>query len=153
MIAPGALRRQVRLQGPLHAITETILSIHTPDPHRRRLLGSTHAARDGPESNRQGDAPVRERQGKRRLARRPDPRKVSGVLKAEGAIVGNFVKDGRYTVTGEQHYDPRSREWKKASWSVDVANELANAAGVTVANAKGKMTVDSKMLGNGQSPA
>ena len=73
--------------------------------------------------------------------------KVSGVLKAEGAIVGNFVKDGRYTVTGEQHYDPKSREWKKASWSVDVANELANAAGVTVAQAKGKMMVDSKMLG------
>ena len=72
--------------------------------------------------------------------------KVSGVLKAEGAIVGNLIKDGRYTVTGEQHYDPKSREWKKASWSVDVANDLANAAGVTVAHAKGKMMVDSKML-------
>jgi hypothetical protein len=73
--------------------------------------------------------------------------KVSGILKAEGAIVGNFVKDGTYTVTGEQHYDPKSREWKKASWSVDVATELANAAGVTVANAKGKMLVESNALG------
>ena len=72
--------------------------------------------------------------------------KVSGVLKAEGVMVGNFIKDGRYTVSGEQHYDPKSREWKKATWSVDVANELANAAGVTVAQAKGKMLVDSKML-------
>ena len=74
--------------------------------------------------------------------------KVSGVLKAEGAIVGNFIKDGRYTVSGEQHYDPKSREWKKAKWSVDVANDLANAAGVTVAHAKGKMVVESKMLGD-----
>ena len=74
--------------------------------------------------------------------------KVSGVLKAEGAIVGNFIKDGRYTVTGEQHYDPKSREWKNATWSVDVANELANAGGVTVAHAKGKMLVDSKMAGD-----
>ena len=51
-------------------------------------------------------------------------------------------------VTGEQHYDPKSREWKKAHWSVDVASDLANAAGVTVAHAKGKMMVDSKMLGD-----
>ena len=72
--------------------------------------------------------------------------KVSGVLKAEGAIVGNFIKDGTYVVTGEQHYDPKSREWNNATWSVDVTSELANAGGVTVAHAKGKMVVDSKML-------
>ena len=77
--------------------------------------------------------------------------KVSGLLKAEGAIVGNFIKDGRYVVTGEQHYDPKSREWKKANWSVDVTSELANAAGVTVAHAKGKMAVDSKMSGDAPS--
>ncbi len=74
--------------------------------------------------------------------------KVSGVLKAEGAIVGNFIKDGRYVVTGEQHYDPKSREWRNAHWSVDVTSDLANAAGITVAQAKGKMVVDSKMLGD-----
>ena len=74
------------------------------------------------------------------------------MLKAEGAIVGNFIKDGRYTVTGEQHYNPKSREWKKASWSVDVANDLANPAGVTVAHAKGKMLVESLPLADAPPP-
>ena len=60
----------------------------------------------------------------------------------------DFIKNGTYTVTGEQHYDPKSREWKTATWSVEVANELANAAGLTVAHATGKMRVDSKMLGD-----
>ena len=74
--------------------------------------------------------------------------KVSGVLKAEGAVAGNFIKNGTYTVSGEQHYDPKSREWKTATWSVEIANELTNPAGLTVAHATGKMRVDSKMLGD-----
>jgi hypothetical protein len=49
-------------------------------------------------------------------------------------------------VTGEQHYDPKSREWKTSTWSVDIANDLADAAGIVVAHANGKMKVDSKML-------
>src|SRR5262249_32959518 len=71
--------------------------------------------------------------------------KVSGVLKAEGMIVGNLIKDGTYTVTGEQSYDPHSREWKSARWSVKIENELANQ-GATVAHARGKMLVESKAL-------
>ena len=74
--------------------------------------------------------------------------KVSGVLKAEGAIVGNFIKDGRYAVIGEQHYDPKSREWRRRPLVGRRRERLANAAGVTVAHAKGKMVVDSKMLGD-----
>src|SRR6185437_4090806 len=72
--------------------------------------------------------------------------KVSGVLKAEGAIVGNLIKDGTYTMTGEQSYDPRSREWKSARWSVAVKSELANAAGITLAHAQGNMLVQTRTL-------
>lgn len=72
--------------------------------------------------------------------------KVSGVLRAEGAVVGRLIRDGTYTVAGEQHYDPQSPEWKSARWSVEVNNELANANGVTVAHARGKMLVQSEAL-------
>ncbi len=71
--------------------------------------------------------------------------KVSGVLKAEGAVVGNFIKDGTYTVAGEQTYDPQSREWTSARWSVEIRTELANQ-GVTVAHAQGKMLVESRAV-------
>ena len=74
--------------------------------------------------------------------------KVSGVLKAEGAVVGNLVKDGTYAVTGEQSYDPASfREWKTARWSVAVRTELANANGVTLAHGQGNMLVQTQALG------
>ena len=76
--------------------------------------------------------------------------KVSGVLKAEGVVAGNLIKDGTYTVTGEQLYEPSSREWKSARWSVVVDNELANPAGVVVARAKGNMLVESRLFDDSQ---
>jgi hypothetical protein len=72
--------------------------------------------------------------------------KVSGVLKAEGVVAGRFIKDGTYTVTGEQTYDMHTKEWTSSKWSVAVANELANQAGQTVAQARGTMTVQSTAL-------
>ena len=73
--------------------------------------------------------------------------KVSGVLKAEGAIVGNFIKDGRYTVSGEQHYDPKSREWKKAKWSVDVSQRAGKRRRGDGCAGEGQMRVESKAVG------
>ena len=145
------LKRQVRLQGPLHAIAETILSIHTPIPTDAAFWEAPTQLAMGQNQTAQGMLRFEKDKGSAALPGGLIRVKVSGVLKAEGAVVGNFVKDGRYTVNGEQHYDPKSREWKKASWSVDVATELANAAGITIASEKGKMTVDSKMLGTGES--
>jgi hypothetical protein len=73
--------------------------------------------------------------------------KVSGILKSEGvSVVGNLIKDGTYTVTGEQMYEPDTREWKSARWSVVVNNELADANGQTIARANGKMLVESKLV-------
>jgi hypothetical protein len=143
------LKRQVRLQGPLHAITETILSIHTPIPTDAAFWEAPTQLAMGQNQTAKGMLRFEKDKGSAAMPGGLIRVKVSGVLKAEGAIVGNFVKEGRYTVTGEQQYDPKAREWKKASWSVDVANELANAAGVTVAKVKGKMMVDSKMQGDG----
>lgn len=140
------LRRQVRLQGPLHAVTETVLSIHTPIPTDAAIWEAPTQLAMGQNQTAKGMLRFEKDKGSAALPGGLVRVKVSGVLKAEGAIVGNFIKDGTYTVTGEQHYDAKSREWKKANWSVDVANELANAAGVTVASAKGKMLVDSKAL-------
>ncbi len=79
--------------------------------------------------------------------------KVSGVLKAEGAIAGKLIKDGTYTVTGEQAYDAKSRAWKTVRWAVVVDNELAAPGGLTVAHAKGTMTVTSKARGAANEPA
>ncbi len=142
------LRRQVNLQGPLHAIIETLLSIHTPIPTDAAFWEAPTQLAMG--HNQTAKGMLRFEKDKSSIA---SPGglvrvKVSGVLKAEGAIVGNLIKDGRYTVSGEQHYDPKSREWKSAKWNVDVANDLANAAGLTVAHAKGKMVVESKMAGD-----
>ncbi len=141
------LSRQVRLQGSLHAITETLLSIHTPIPTDAAFWEAPTQLAMGHNQTAKGILRFEKDKASTALPGGLVRVKVSGLLKAEGAIVGNFIKDGRYAVTGEQHYDPKSREWRTANWSVDVTSDLANAVGVTVAHAKGKMVVDSKMLG------
>jgi hypothetical protein len=74
--------------------------------------------------------------------------RFEGRFMPEAPVLSVNYREGTYTVAGEQQYDPKSREWRTATWSVDVANDLANADGVTVAHAKGKMVVDSKMVGD-----
>lgn len=135
------VRRRIRHEAPMHALVETLLSIHTPIPRdvgaweapTRLAMGHGQTASGmlrfekvkpaGPE--RSGVVQV----------------KVSGVLKAQGAVVGNLIKDGTYTVSGEQSYDPRAREWVSARWSVAIRTELANRGG-TVAHGQGKMLVE-----------
>ncbi len=135
--------RRFRSDGPQGALVETLLSIHTPIP---RDFGAWEA----PTQLAMGQGQTAK--GTLRFEKRKDSLsktggfvqvKVAGVLKAEGAVVGRFIKDGTYTVTGEQTYDPRSREWTAARWSVDVETDLADADGVLVAHAQGKMIVDS----------
>jgi len=138
--------RVVRIEGPLHAVIETLLSIHTPIPRdvafweapTQLAMGHGQTAKGILRFEKVKDSDVKTT-GLVRV-------KVSGVLKAEGVVVGNFIKDGTYTVTGEQIYDARSREWTSADWSVALDYELANAAGVTIAHALGKMLVQSKAL-------
>lgn len=138
--------RRIRSEGPLHAVIETLLSIHTPIP-------SDVGAWEAPTQLAMGHGQTA--RGILRFQKSKDRTadgggliqvKVSGVLKAEGSVVGNFIKDGTYTVTGEQSYDPRSRQWKSARWSVVVASELANAAGITLAHARGNMLVQTRSL-------
>ncbi len=122
--------RKYRFDGPQRAVIETLLSIHTPIPK-----GSTPGNR--PRSSRWATArPPRGmlRFEKEKKTRRASPTdlvkvKVSGVLKAEGVVAGNFIKDGTYTVTGEQVFDTHTHEWTSSRWSVAVANDLANQAG------------------------
>ncbi len=142
----NVVRRVVRIEGPLHAVTETILSIHTPIPTDAAFWEAPTQLAMGHGQTAKGMLRFQKEKGSITQPGGLVKVKVSGVLKAEGAIVGNLIKDGTYTVDGEQNYDPQSREWKSARWSVDVANELANAAGVTVAHAQGKMLVESKTL-------
>jgi hypothetical protein len=138
--------RRVLPDGPLHAITETLLSIHTPIPKDAAFWEAPTQLAMGHGQTAKGM--LRFEKVKESLAKSGGPIsvKVSGVLKAEGAVVGNLIKDGTYTVTGEQSYDPKSREWTSARWSVDVNNELANQGGSTIAHAKGTMTVLSRAL-------
>jgi hypothetical protein len=146
------LARRIRSEGPLHAVIETLLSIHTPIP-------SDVGAWEAPTQLAMGHGQTAK--GILRFEKSKDRAadgggliqvKVSGVLKAEGAVVGNFIKDGTYTVTGEQSYDPRSRQWKSARWSVVVASELANAAGFTLAHAGGNMVVQTRSLDDAPPP-
>ncbi len=141
-----AVRRVVRFDGPLHAIVETLLSIHTPIPKDMAFWEAPTQLAMGHGQTAKGilrfekdKASVAETGGLVKV-------RVSGKLRAEGAVVGNLIKNGIYTVTGDQEYDPHTREWKSARWSVDINNELANPAGFTVAQAQGQMVVESKAL-------
>jgi hypothetical protein len=140
------VRRVVRMEGALHAIVETLLSIHTPIPTdvafweapTQLAMGHGQTAKGMLRFEKVKEAGVKT-SGLVNV-------KVSGVLKAEGTVAGTLIKHGTYTVTGEQVYDARTREWTSARWSVDVDNELANANAVTVAQARGNMIVQSTML-------
>lgn len=145
------LDRRVRLDGPLHALVETLLSIHTPIPRDVGFWEAPTQLAMGHGQTAKGN--LRFEKEKESVAKTGGlvKVKVSGVLTAEGVVVGRLIKDGTYTVTGEQHYDPRSRQWKSARWSVAVANELANADGVTIAHSRGTMLVQSEALD--QAPA
>ena len=138
------ISRKFRTDAPFHAVIETLLSIHTPIPRAvafweaptRLVMGHGQTAK----------GMLRFEKDKQSVAKTGGlvQVKVSGVLKAEGVVAGNFIKDGTYTVTGEQLYDPGSREWRSARWSVVVNNELANAAGIVIAQGKGNMLVQSR---------
>lgn len=138
--------RKFRTDVPFHAVIETLLSIHTPIPRSvafweaptRLVMGHGQTAK----------GMLRFEKDKESVAKTGGlvKVKVSGVLKAEGVVAGNLIKDGTYTVSGEQLYDPGSREWRSARWSVVVDNELANAAGIVVARARGNMLVQSRLF-------
>jgi len=138
--------RKIRVDGPQRALIETLLSIHTPIPRydasweapTRLAMGHGQTAEGNLRFEKRKES-VAEGGGLVKV-------KVSGVLKAEGVVAGKFIKDGTYTVTGEQTYDPRSREWTSSRWSVAVDNELANPGGQAVARAQGTMLVQSKAL-------
>ena len=138
--------RKFRTDVPFHAIIETLLSIHTPIPRAvafweaptRLVMGHGQTAKGMLRFEKEKES-VAKTGGFVRV-------KVSGILKAEGVVVGNLIKDGTFTVTGEQLYEPSSREWRSARWSVAVDNELVNPAGLTVAQAKGTMLVVSKLF-------
>jgi hypothetical protein len=142
------VERKVRFEGPLRALSETLLSIHTPIPRDVAFWEAPTQLAMGHGQTARGT--LRFEKDKQSVAATGGlvTVKVSGVLKAEGAVVGKLIKDGTYTVTGEQAYDPRSREWRSARWSVAVDNELASPGGLTVARAKGTMLVQSKALGD-----
>jgi hypothetical protein len=141
--------RKYRSDGPQRAMIETLLSIHTPIPKgvdswespTQLVMGHGQTARGKLRFEKDKTGP-----GKSSDLVKV---KVSGVLKAEGVITGNFIKDGTYTVTGEQVFDSHTHEWTSARWSVAVVNELANQAGLTVAQAKGTMTVESRAVVGG----
>ena len=140
------IARKIRREGPLHAIIETLLSIHTPIPSDVAFWQSPTQLAMGHGQTAKGI--LRFEKQKENLAKTGGlvTVKVSGVLKAEGVIVRNLINDGTYTVTGEQTYDPRSREWRSSRWSVEIRNELANAAGLTIAQTRGRMLVESQAL-------
>lgn len=138
--------RKVRVDGPLRALTETLLSIQTPIPRDAAFWQAPTQLAMGHGQTAKGVLLFEKQKESLVKTGGVVKVKVSGVLKAEGTVAGKFVKDGTYTVTGEQAYEPKSREWRSAKWSVAVDNELANPDGQTVAQAKGTMLVQSEAL-------
>jgi hypothetical protein len=141
----NVVERRVRLEGPLSAIVETLLSIHTPIPKDVGAWEAPTQLAMGHGQTAKGTLRFEKEKATTSTADGLIKVKVSGVLKAEGAIVGHLIKDGKYRVTGEQGYDPRSREWKSARWSVEIETELANQ-GATVAHGRGKLLVETKAV-------
>lgn len=145
------VQRKVRDELPQGPLIETLLSIHTPIPRDAAFWTAPTQLAMGHGQTAKGT--LRFDKNKESLAASGGlvKVKVSGVLKAEGVVAERFIKEGRYTVTGEQTYDPSSREWRSARWSVAVDNELANPAGLTVAHAQGTMIVESKLASESSS--
>lgn len=142
----NVLARRDRFEGvPLNALVETLLSIHTPIPKDVASWEAPTQLTMGHGQTARGSLTFEKDKASATPGGGPIKVKVSGVLKAEGAVVGNLIKDGTYTVTGEQSYDPRSREWTSARWSVAIETELENQ-GATVAHGRGKMLVESKAV-------
>jgi hypothetical protein len=149
------IERTIKVEGSLEPIVETLLSIHTPIPRDAATWEAPTQLAMGHGQTAKGT--LRFEKDKASFDRTVGlvTAKVSGVLSAKGVVAGNLIKDGTYTVKGEQTYDPRSRSWTSARWQVAVENELANAAGTTVAHSRGQMTVDSKAVesrGEGSKP-
>jgi hypothetical protein len=148
--------RKFRYEGAQRAVTETILSIHTPIPKGVDSWETPTQLAMGHGQTAKGKLRFEKEKDKASASAKPTGDgakssdivkvKVSGVLKAEGVVAGRFIKDGTYTVTGEQTYDMHTKEWTSSRWSVVVANDLANQAGQTVAQARGTMTVQSTAL-------
>jgi len=73
--------------------------------------------------------------------------KVSGTLTADGVKdrKGNTIKDGKYTITGQQTYDTTRKEWVAGQWSMDIAFAMTRND-KELARAKGTMAVTFEML-------
>lgn len=138
------LGRKVRTDTPFHAVTETLLSIHTPIPKDAAFWEAPTQLAMGQGQTAKGKLRFEKQKGDLAATGGLVKVKVTGTLKAEGVVVGRLVKDGRYKVVGDQSYDPTTGEWTGATWNVTVSNELANAGGVTVAHASGHMKVETK---------
>ena len=155
------LDMKLKVEGNQRPVVETILSIHSPMPKdldtweasSRLAMGQGQTAKGKLRFRRIKPLDQQDTTGK---ASDHGPNevievKVTGVLKGEGIVAGNFIKDGTYTVDGEQSYDPQTREWIASRWSVEVNNELANQAGLTVAQARGRMRIESRAVKNSDS--
>ena len=145
------VNRKYRFEGPQRAVIETLLSIHTPIPKGVDSWESPTQLAMGQGHTAKGRLRFEKDKPKDGDGRSTDAIKVkvSGVLKAEGVIAGNYIKDGQYQVTGEQTFNDHDHEWTSSRWSVAVVNELANQAGRIVAQVKGTMTVESRALPGG----
>jgi hypothetical protein len=139
----NVLARRAPIEGPLHAIIATLLSVHTPIPKDVAFWEAPTQLAMGHGQTAKGTLRFEKEKSSASAAGGLIKVKVSGVLQAEGLIVGNLIKDGTYTVSGEQTYDSRSRDWTSAHWSVEIRTELGNQAGV-IAHGQGKMQVESR---------
>ncbi len=154
-------RKYFRAEGaPQRAIVETMLSIHTPLPRNadsweaftQIVMGQGQTAKGNLRFEKIQPPPIKKQETDKNKDKVPPKEvtrvnvKVSGTLKAEGIVAERFIKDGTYTVTGEQTFDLRTHDWITSRWTVVVDNELANPNGQTIARAKGTMTLESRTV-------
>ncbi len=159
---------KLKFDGPQRPVVETVVSIHSPmpsdvdswDASSRLAMGQGQTAKGKlrfEKVKKPANKEASDLSSDLARANKPEPVelvkvKVSGVLQGEGVIAGNLIKDGTYTVDGEQSYDPQTREWVASKWSVEVNSDLANQAGLIVARAKGRMIVESRAVDGAATP-
>jgi len=137
-----AVGRKVLIEGALTPVLETALSVHTPIPKDLAYWESPTRLPMAPGQTARGILRFeKEKAPAAAPAGGPIRVRVSGTLQGEGTIAQNLIKNANYAVTGDQKYDPATRSWTSARWTVQVRNDLATPAGVAVAHAEGTMTL------------
>ena len=134
--------RKILAEGPLAKLhvemVDTIFSIHVPFPEKERTWTTLARLAMGQGNSAAGTLKF-EKVGPPAGPNSPVKVKVSGELAATATGGQLKIKNSRYSVNGEQTYDPVSKGWTAAHWVIDISLELVDAQDKPLSGSKGKL--------------